>query len=80
MVFGLSGGSNSATGRPDLGLTMEADYYGNQAIVRGFSLVDGRVTIFFEAFLCVLIIITRVCFDPLSGSSIDMQATPSNVG
>ncbi|CBJ48642.1 conserved unknown protein [Ectocarpus siliculosus] len=40
VVFGLSGG---ASGRPDLGLTMQADYYGNQAIVKGFSLVDGRV-------------------------------------
>ncbi|CAB1121553.1 unnamed protein product [Ectocarpus sp. CCAP 1310/34] len=40
VVFGLSGG---ASGRPDLGLTMQADYYGNQAIVKGFSLVDGRI-------------------------------------
>eukprot|EP00903_Cladosiphon_okamuranus_P018847 g17335.t1 len=41
VVFGLSG--NNLGGRPDLGLTMQADYYGNQAIVKGFSLVDGRV-------------------------------------
>lgn len=41
VVFGLSG--NNPGGRPDLGLTMQADYYGNQAIVKGFSLVDGRV-------------------------------------
>lgn len=41
VVFGLSG---SSSGRPDLGLTMQADYYGNQAIVKGFSLVDGRVS------------------------------------
>lgn len=40
VVFGLS---SSSSGRPDLGLTMQADYYGNQAIVKGFSLVDGRV-------------------------------------
>eukprot|EP00904_Undaria_pinnatifida_P002015 jgi/Undpi1/11814/HiC_scaffold_4.g01513.m1 len=39
VVFGLS---SSSSGRPDLGLTMQADYYGNQAIVKGFSLVDGR--------------------------------------
>lgn len=41
VVFGLSG---SGSGRPDLGLTMQADFYGNQAIVKGFSLVDGRVS------------------------------------
>ncbi|CAM9811101.1 unnamed protein product [Scytosiphon promiscuus] len=40
VVFGLSGSGSS---RPDLGLTMQADFYGNQAIVRGFSLVDGRI-------------------------------------
>ena len=40
VVFGLT---SSNSGRPDLGLTMQADYYGNQAIVKGFSLVDGRV-------------------------------------
>lgn len=43
VVFGLSGNSS---GKPDLGLTMQADYYGNQAIVKGFSLVDGRVRYF----------------------------------
>ena len=42
VVFGLSG--NNPGGRPDLGLTMQADYYGNQAVVKGFSLVDGRVS------------------------------------
>ncbi|CAM9358235.1 unnamed protein product, partial [Hapterophycus canaliculatus] len=40
VVFGLSG---SGGDRPDLGLTMQADFYGNQAIVKGFSLVDGRI-------------------------------------
>lgn len=40
VIFGLSGEAN---GRPDLGLTMESDYVGKQAIVKGFSLVDGKV-------------------------------------
>lgn len=41
VVFGLS--TATVDGRPDLGLTMEADFYGNQAVVKGFSLVNGRV-------------------------------------
>lgn len=41
VVFGLS--ATTVDGRPDLGLTMEADFYGNQAIVKGFSLVNDRV-------------------------------------
>ena len=40
VVFGLKSTNN---GKPDLGLTMQADYHGNRAVVKGFSLVDGKV-------------------------------------
>ncbi|CAN0027086.1 unnamed protein product [Ascophyllum nodosum] len=40
VVFGLKSTNN---GKPDLGLTMQADYHGNRAVVKGFSLVDGKI-------------------------------------
>lgn len=40
VVFGLKANRD---GKPDLGLTMQADYYGKQAIVKGFTFVDGKV-------------------------------------
>lgn len=80
MVFGLSG--NNPGGRPDLGLTMQADYYGNQAVVKGFSLVNGRVSEL--ATICMyVILILRACtiyrateFSPRRGLSFFLTPTP----